>query len=63
MRKINALAILALLGLVLALAAVGCGQKKEEVAPPAEMPTTTETTPAPVVDTTMGGGTDTTMAH
>jgi len=58
MRKIFALAVIALLGLVLALAAVGCGQKAEE--------TTTETTPPveTMPDTSMMSDTsmaDTTM--
>ena len=51
MRKIFALAMVALLALTVALAAVGCGQKAEETGS-----TTTETTP-PMESTPM----DTTM--
>ena len=53
MRKILALAMIALLALTVALAAIGCGQKKEEAATPAETTTPpAETTPAPM-DTSM----------
>jgi hypothetical protein len=48
MRKITALAVVAVLSLTVALAAIGCGQK-EEPAPP---PPAEETTPPPV-DATM----------
>ena len=51
MRKNLALAMVALLALTLALAAVGCAQKKAE-----------EVTPAPVADTTSMIQATTTMA-
>jgi len=62
MRKLFALAMVAMLSLTVALAAVGCGQKAEETpapatetAPPAEtsMPADTGTTMDSMQDTTM----------
>ena len=57
MRKLFALAMVAFLALTVALAAVGCGQKKE-AATPAEMTPPAETAP---MDTSMQMS-DTSMA-
>jgi len=60
MRKYLALTMVALLALTMALAAVGCGQKKEETTettPPAEQSMSSDTSMA---ESTM---TDTSMKH
>ena len=57
MRKLFALAMVAMLSVTLAFALMGCGKKAEET------PAATETTPPAetTMDTTMSGGMDTTM--
>jgi hypothetical protein len=63
MRKNFALAMIAMLSLTIALAAVGCGQKKEETTettPPVETSTMTDTTTM-MSDTSMMA--DTSMHH
>ena len=57
MRKLFALAMVALLALSLAIAAVSCGKKAEET------PAATETTPSSTMSdsTAMGGAMDSTM--
>ena len=59
MRKLFALAMVAVLSLTIALAAVGCGQKAAEESTTTTTTTTTETTTMP--DT--GAAADTGMSH
>ncbi len=60
MRKLFALAAVAMFALTLTLGTMGCAPKTEESTTPAETPAPApETAPAPT-DTTMGGSTDTT---
>ena len=56
MRKLFAVAMVAMLSLTLAFALMGCGQKAEETPAATEMPADAS------MDTTMSGGMDTTMA-
>ena len=55
MRKLYALAMVAMLSVTLAFALVGCGKKAEET------PAATDATDNSMTDTTMSGGMDTTM--
>ena len=64
MRKNFALAMIAMLSLTIALAAVGCGQKKEETTettPPVETSTSADTSSSMMSDTSMSA--DTSMHH
>ena len=59
MRKLFALAMVAVLSLTIALAAVGCGQKSSETTTTESTPPAEQTMPA---DTGMGAA-DTSMSH
>ena len=65
MRRLIALATVAMLALTVAFAAVGCGGKKTEESTSTETPPMETTTPSDTaMPDTMGGGMDTTsMQH
>ena len=60
MRKLFALAAVAVFALTLSLGTIGCAPKAEET--PAPEATTTEPAPEAAPDTTMGGMADTTSS-
>jgi hypothetical protein len=63
MRKLFALAMVALLAMTVALAVVGCGQKAEETTPPAAEQTTPPADSAAAMPTDSTAAPVDTMAH